>query len=212
MARHRRRMRGAVGRPASAFAPKEDRKGKMLSWEYLFDQPNPAAIQVVMPTVVRAVGNKQINLLTLLPVNVTRGAVTLERIRGTFEVWFNSTELSVDFANWPVHLQLQMVPANNGVIDTGAALSPGNAADQESNRIIWQRMYYPNTGTTITGPGAIEYHTSNYFGIEVDIKSKRRFDRSTWGLALVYEVEINAEALHQVSGQLRAIFRASDAL
>ncbi len=134
------------------------------------------------------------------------------RVRGELDVYFNSPELAVDFTNWPVHLQIQLVPTRNGVFDTTAILSPQNSADQESTRIVWQRVYMPNTGTTITGPGAIEFHTSDKKGMEVDIKVKRRFDRAEWALMLVAEVENGAVVLHQLSGYLRALFATADGI
>ena len=47
-------------------------------------------------------------------------------------------------------------------------------------------------------------------GMEVDVKVKRRFDRAVWALALVVDVNVDAEALHHVSSGLRALFRTSD--
>jgi len=73
-------------------------------------------------------------------------------------------------------------------------------------------MYLPDTGTTITSPGAIEKHTSTSAGMEVDVKSKRRFDRATWGLALVFDTNVDAEALHFITCSMRALFRTTDGL
>lgn len=197
---------------ASAFAPSEDRKGKTLAWEDIYDSPIPEAITTNLSTAVRIVGVTQTRFLTLIPVSVTRGTVTLERIRGTLAVYFSVTELAASFDNWPVHYQIQLVPARDGAITTEAILSPQNTADQESNRILWQRSYYPKSGGTITGAGAVELHESNYSGIEVDVRVKRRFDRATWALILVADVETTAGTLHVVGGHLRALFRAADGI
>jgi len=191
VARFRRRTRGVRGKPASAFAAGEDRKGKTLQWESLLNDGIVDFINVQIPTIVRTVGAFTTRALTLIPVNVTRGAVTLERVRGVMDVWFDEAETTASLANWNVHMTIQVVPAADGAIDLPQCLSPGNAADQESNRIIWQRLYYPAAGATITGPGAVEFSQSNYVGHEVDIKVKRRFDRSTWGLALVCEAPLS---------------------
>ena len=134
------------------------------------------------------------------------------RVRGAIDVYFNSPELAANFANWPVHMQMQLTPLRNGARQLAAVLSPQNSADQESNRIIWQRLYMPNVGTTITGPGAIEFHNSNVAHLEVDVKVKRKFDRANWQLDLIVEVETAAAALHQGSGYLRGLFKSSDGI
>lgn len=198
------------GKPATAFAGGEGRDGKSIQWEQLLDVPTPVAIGTVLATAVRSAGVFDTSLIALIPVNVTRGVVTLERIRGNLDVYFDSTELAADLDNWPVFFSLQMVQARDGAIRASSALSPMNAADQESNKIIWQRRYYPGSGTTITSPGALERHTSNYFDMEVDVKSKRRFDRATWALALVVEAEAAAVDIHLMQGSLRGLFRTPD--
>ncbi len=136
----------------------------------------------------------------------------MERVRGNLDLYFNSTELAAAFANWFVHLMVQLVPVQDGAIVTDSVLSAGNSADQESNRILWQRVYYPNSGTTITSPGAVELHDSNYRGQEVDIKVKRKWDRATWGLVLSYDGEAAAVDLHILAGHLRALFRTEDGI
>ncbi len=198
-------------KPASAFAPAEVR-GKTIAWENVLDEPEPALVSTKIPTLVRTVGAIETRIATLIPVSVTRGVVTMERVRGNLAVYFNSTELAAAFANWFVHLMIQLVPIQDGAIVTDSVLSAGNSADQESNRIIWQRLYYPNVGTTITGPAAVEYHTSQYSGQEVDIKVKRKWDRATWALVLSYDGEAAAVDLHILGGQLRALFRSSDGI
>ena len=196
-------------KPASAFAGGE-RGGKSLQWEYIFDNPVPAPISTVVAANVRIVGTIQTRIVALVPVNVTRSVVTLERIRGHLEVFFSVAELTADFDNWFVHAQLQIVPARNGVMAAISALSPGNAADQESNKIIWQRFYVPEAGFTITSPGALELTSSSSAGMEIDVKVKRRFDRAVWALALVIDTNVDAKALHHMSCSLRALFRTTD--
>ncbi len=146
----------------------------------------------------------------MIPPNVTRGSVTIERIRGFVDIYFSSVELAVEFANWSVQLSIQVVPVRNGAIVDEATLSTNNSADQESNRIMWQRNYYPRAGTTITGPGALELHESNFVGMEVDVKVKRKLDRANWALQMVCVAETNAITLHSGAISLRALIRASD--
>lgn len=204
--------RGPRARAASAFAPGESAKGKTLQWELILGQPTPAAIDVQFGTVVRTVGVNQTRLQVLVPGNVTRGTVTMERVRGHIQIFFNPAELAANFDNWPIYVQLQLVTLQSGTILSGAALSPRNSADQESNKIIWQRVYYPAVGATITGPGALEFSPDQFAAIELDVKVKRRFDRSLWALALIVEGETTGLTLHQMSGHMRALFRSSDSL
>ena len=136
MARFRRRRTGVGTKPASAFAGGEGARGKSLQWEYIFDQPVPVPISTAIASNVRTTGTIQTRIVSLIPVNVTQGVVTLERIRGHLEIYFNEAELIADFDNWFVHMQIQIVPARNGVMAAIQALSPGNAADQESNKIV----------------------------------------------------------------------------
>ncbi len=199
----------SMSKPATAFAPAE-RKGKMISWESIHSIPTPTAIATVFPTVIRTVGAFTTLSVSLIPQNVTRGAITMERVRGNIEVYFSSTELAAALDNWPVHMSMQLSPIRGNTIPAASVLSPMNPTDQESNRIIWQRQYYPRAGTTITSPGALEIHESNYVGLEVDIKVKRRWDRALWALQLVVELETNANLLHLTCGALRALFRAGD--
>lgn len=201
----------SLKRPASAFAPGTGKDGRTLSWEYIFDAPIPSPLLTVIPSVARVVGGITTNFLTIIPVNVTRGAVTLERVRGTFGIYFEEPELAINLAGAVVHMQMQLVPARNGAIVNTAVLSPDNAADQESNKIIWQRIYYPLTGEALV-LGGNRFRASSYIGQEVDIKVKRRFDRALYALALVVEVEGAAGLVHMAYGGLRGLFLAPDAV
>ncbi len=201
-----------MAKPASAFAPGKMASGQAMTWEALLDAPSLTSLNTVFATQNRIIGAFNVRSLVMIPGNVTRGTVTMLRVRGTIEIYFSSAELAANVDNWPVHMQLQLVPLQDGGVNNAAVLTPSNAADQESNKIIWQRSYYPRAGTTITGPGAVELHENNYIGLEVDIKSKRRFDRANWALVLVVEVETAAGALHFLTGRLRALFAAADGL
>ncbi len=197
---------------ATAFASQRTNTGQSLGWELILGATVPVDFATAFPLNIRNVGAFNTRAVALVPSNVTRGTLTMMRVRGTIFVYFSSAELAVAFANWPVHIQLQMVPARDGVINQGAVLSPQNSADQESNRIIWQRLYMPRAGTTITGEGAVELHESSAVALEVDVKVKRRWDRADWALALVSEVETGSVVLHQFGGYLRGLFATGDGL
>jgi len=163
------------------------------------------------PTLAFSVGGESIRFVTLIPANVTRGVVTLERIRGHIQLYWNGAQLAANFDRFFVKLGIQLVPVRNGVILDASVLSLNNSADQENNAIVWQRSYYPDTGGTITAPGAVELHTQKQSSV-VDVKSRRRFDRALWALVLSANVTAAAEAGIFATVKLRGLFRASDAL
>ncbi len=182
----------------------------------IMDVPTPETLSTMFPNAVRTtvIGGASFDtkFVTLIPANVTRGVVTLERVRGNVGVYFDALELGDAMVNWSVMMQLQLVMARNGAITSPAVLSPMNTADQESNKIIWQRRYYPVSSTSITRAGDREVISSNYRYQEVDIKVKRRFDRATWALAFVVEAEATALTLHMGYSSLRALFRSADGI
>lgn len=211
MARHRRgRARRTLKRPATAFAGGQTSGGKTIGWESIMNAPTPVALATLFNNQIRTVSGIATKALQMIPVSVTRGTLTMLRVRSTIEVYFSSVKLAAALANWPVQLSMQLVPARNGVFEPEAILSTNNAADQESNRIVWQRQYYPNARTTITSPGALKVHTSTSHGMEVDVKVKRRWDRANWALMLIANVELNAAVLHLAGGALRALFSTAD--
>jgi len=209
MAHRRRIFRGPSKKGATAFAPSVGRDGRSLGWESMSGaSPTPSAIATALPTNAQAAGGINTNFVTMLPQNLTRGVVTLERLRGHIAIYFSEVELAAAFVNWPVFMSIQLVPLHDGAIVNLAVLSSRNAGDLESNRFLWRRAYMPQRGTPIVGPGALQFDTHN--GFEVDVKSKRRFDRANWALILVADVEATAMTLHQISVEMRGLFRTAD--
>ncbi len=208
MARRRRSFgKRSLKRSATAFAPGSGAAGRTISWESIMNHPDPEALSTHFPTVVRVTGVFTQRFVTLVAANVLASVVTIERVRGAIDVYFHSDELATNFNTFPVTFSVQLVPLRDGAIDVAAILSPTNAADLESNKFMWIRTYYPDTGLTITTPGPLEFHTSTAKPGKVDIKSRRRFDRSLWALIATVECETGAIALHRNSGTLRALFR-----
>jgi len=197
---------------ATAFAPARTGGGQSLGWESLVEEEIPEALTQKLPIAVSTAAPLSVVARTILPVNVSRGTLTMLRVRGTIEIYFGSAELASSLDNWFVHMTMQVVPARLGAIDTTSILTPNNANDQESNKIIWQRSYYPRAGTTITSPGALEVHESTAVGMEVDVKVKRRFERSNWALALVAQGETAAIDVHLCALRLRALFQSADGI
>ncbi len=134
------------------------------------------------------------------------------RVRGSFDVYFEDAGLLLDFIQWPADVSVQLAPVRNGSVLNTSILSTFNAADQESNRIVWQRLYLPQTNGIQVGPGGERLINSNRIHGEVDIKVKRRFDRALWALVLVIEAGALSGALHHCQGTMRALFSAGDGL
>lgn len=206
MARRRTFRRRRMNRAPSAFAPGRGAGGRTIAWESIFLQPNPARCDVVFPNATAAA---DLNFVTVMPQNVTRGSVTLERVRGSMRIWWQENAL-LDLADLYVGLSLQLVNIKGGLIAIRAPLSVTDTADLESNRIIWQRAYYPANQVVLTlaaeelHPGALATD------VEIDIKSRRRFDRATWALILTINTTNLVEKF--CAGNLRALFRSADGL
>lgn len=211
MARRRTFTRRGMKRSASAFAPGTGKAGRTIAWEQLSGSSfTPQALGTLFPTLAHSTASIETRFMTLMPANVTRGTVTLERVRGFTHVWFDETQTLLSLIRWPVVMSMQLVPIRDGTIQITSVLSARNTADLESNRLIWIRGYYPANGTPIIGPGATNLDPGNWMDTEVDIKSRRRFDRATWALILVVDVDATAKDLHLGAISLRALFRSPD--
>lgn len=209
MARRRRQRRGTLSKPAGAFAPAV-KGGRTIAWESINLTTTPIVISGAFPTLAFTTGLIATRFVTLIPENVLRGPITLERVRGQIHVWHGVTESAADLANWPIKISMQLAPLTAGVIQNSAILSSRNSADLESNRFIWKRDYYPRTGTSITAPGALEKLSSEDHS-EIDIKSRRRFDRATWALILTCDCDTSVQSIGTlVAINLRALFRTPD--
>jgi len=207
--RMRRHSRRAPKQGPSAFAPAKLRDGRSLTWEQLAVTAVPATWNTEFVNLAHTSGTIATRFRTLLPQNVVRGTVTLERVRGTIQVFFDEDILGGDFNEWSLWLQLQLIPIQDGAIVNAGVLSPRNAADLESNRILWRRDYYPAAGTGISiGAATMRPATQNV--LEFDVKSRRRFDRALWALAMVADMEVLGGGTHRISTDVRTLFRASD--
>lgn len=202
----RRRFRGRRGssglarRPASAFAPAMS-GGRSLGWESLANVSgtNAAVFNVVTAATILS--------RVLLPENLTRGVVTLERIRGC--VFFVGADNDFTaFGDEFITAGIQLVPLVNGVVPVQSVLDPDNAGDLESNRWIWRCTYGPaNQYASATITRAVCYTPPSS---EIDVKSRRRFNRSAWALYMT----VTGPGVTQFNTNLtiRALFRSGDGM
>ncbi len=172
----------------------------------------PKTLSTVFGTVSLTLGNFTTRYLTLIPVNVTRGVVTLERIRGEIRVFFDRDNSVANTEKMLVQLQIQLVPIRNGAIVDDAVLSPENLADLESNRILWRRNYYVADVLATTVAGSVLNPGQQNTRVDVDVKVRRRFDRALWALIIVCRSKTTADDFNLCTLDLRGLFRAADAL
>lgn len=199
-------------KPASAFAPAVGGGGKTIAWEALSVFFAPQNLPTSFPTVAAVVAGQTLRFVSLIPENVTRGTVTLERIRGSiYTHWASSI---IDSGGQRIHLPvpytIQLVPVQNGVVALDSVLDGRNAADLESNRIIWRGVIYPDLNTA--DGSAIDGIRVYSHVIELDIKSRRRFDRATWALVFAVSFDTVQEVLVFTGSDMRALFRTADGI
>ena len=213
MARFRRRGTGRTrGRPAGPFATSV-KNGRARSWESLSNSYNFLAWNVVFPNNALVVAGNLVNYRVLTPINVTRGVVTVQRIRGTLAMLWRTAEINgaggPNVISAPVNIQL--VPARNGAIVDSAVLDPKNSADVESNRILWRKNMMFDTGSGDVG-FAVDGGRFLMGVEEVDVKVSRRYDVSEWALIAAINYDAVSIALNLGMLELRALYLATDGL
>lgn len=192
-----------MNRGPSAFAPGRGGGGRAISWESLALTTTPQEAVATFPTQV----TPGIRTRALLPGDVARGVVTLERVRGSIAVYFEQGVNDLQF--WSLDLMLQLIPLKAGGFVTSAVLNPRDGNDLESNRIIWRQRYYNPEAINIATVSGI---ANNFAFDAIDIKSRRRFDRALWALHLVLAVGSGFESAARFHLDLRALFRSPDGL
>lgn len=229
----------------SMFATGRARDGRSLQWEGTAYAAHPVNVSAAFPNLTFLINappifNVQCSQV-VVPINETRGQVTLERVRGWSQFWREQSTLEPTGGNpyWPSPLNLvagasvhtlveslQLVPAQQGALVTttttvvgqlnNAFLSVTEPDNQDQSRIIWQRWHRLELGASVDDDSAIWRYMPQGEAADVDIKSKRRWDRSTW--ALVHTVEMRANSATQLqlltfwSGHFRCLFRSYDGL
>jgi len=166
-----------------------------------------------IPNLAYTAGIFDVRYAILMPVNVLRGAVTLMRMRGSIHCYFDVTNVGAVNGDTGAFMSMtmQLVPVRDGAIVDLSVLNPINSADLESNRILWRRDYFPSlvvTGGLLDGQRVL----SQLGDTEIDVKSKRRFDRANWALVLSVSLATFVNNQHRIGLSLRGLFLATDGL
>jgi len=147
--------------------------------------------------------------MVLIPGNVTRGTVTLKRVKahiGFFQEAVNPTQLRFQLNTFQCLLQL--VPLSDG--QPFGMLAANNAGDLESNRIIWrQTMHYASTPTGVPFTGV------DAWGIawsDIDVKSQRRFSRAQWALVFTCTALATWQDETRIYANFRMLFATGDGM
>lgn len=203
------RGRRRVARRPSRFAPARAGYGRYRSWEQLQITPIFEFPDTKLPFVFDSPAGVTTRGVPLLPQNLVRGVVTLLRMRGHIAVHF-STATALDVGGYYAET-IQLIPTRGGDISTASALNPTNAADLESDAIIWRRTCTARQGT---GPGLVAFLDSRPMMIDDfdirGIKSKRTFDRAQYALWYVASFQDVDAANILLSFDMRALFATSE--
>jgi len=246
MARGFRRVRSFGRRgmtPPSQFAARMDQKGRTLQWENLFGSFQAQELDTLtfLETYDSATGSQQW-VRQLVGENLTRGQVTMLRVRGNTCIWASrlgfagptagpllpspvldgAGELGAFLQIWE---SIQLVPVVDGGIDTtvntNSFMQVANTANQESTRIVWQRFRCAKLGAVDLGAASagtaqtVLAYQSCQADTDVDVKVARRWNRSGWGLFYAIEAvpQMTTPELNLFfSGNLRGLFKATDSL
>lgn len=220
------------------------RGGRTLTWEGLglaYETGFAGAFGTTLPNQSYSVAVSGVTQFWqyLVPENVTRGgAVTLERLVGATHWWLNLQILAhginhqpfVNVDNFPglpgyvLWEGIQLVPVVDGNVNTTLDNNPilllANTANQESSRIIWQRMRWGIGESNDASPEQTPEKSVRFQNVnadaQIDIRVKRRFQRDQW--AMIYTVETPAVIIPEFDinpfghRYFRGLFRAPDGM
>lgn len=186
--------------------------GRSLSWESLAIDTAGNNHDVVFNNLAFTAGGSDVRYRVLIPPNVTRGVVTLERTRLIWETFFEggAVALSDGISRFRVPWNMQLAAVRDGAIQDASVLDPRNAADQENNAIIARGIRIGDGATNDGFALAVDRYYQTKDGHDIDVKSKRRFDRALWALILVASspAALTADWKHILD--VRALFMAPD--
>lgn len=200
-----------MSKPASAFASSMQ-AGRSLSWEALVLGHVFESFTLAFNNVAYTSGGRDIRYAVLVPANVSRGAVTLERMKVQFALWILRSGLNSSAATQSVPFHIALTPVQNGNIVDEAVLNPVNTADTESNRIIWRHTYTVAHGEPVALAALGDFNDFHGNDQVWDVKSRRRFERANWALILTTSVSTIRQPDYGMTTDIRALFRAPDGL
>jgi len=222
----RRSFRRGRQQVASAFAPARIGGGH-LNWEAAgttcWDQLRVAFPLLGPAYTVACIDGGNVAYTTqglvLIPINENRGTVTLLRVRGFLGCERNADNQSTTptLRDDTVHFILQLVPKERlviGGVDGDQLLSGNLAADMENNRIIMQWVAPPGGeyATPYNASAAAAGGSAMWFR-EIDVRTKRRFNRPEWALVLsATTTDPSGFEKNLVYANFRMLFRADDGI
>jgi len=229
MGYRRRRFRRRVRRGPSRYAGgRVGGPGFSNNWYGLGgNQPALIATYFGAPTTI---GNTLYWERTAFPEVVDGGAITMQRVRSWFYLWFDDSNYGWDYPLGVTHT-LQLVPIRNAFATPGRhTQGPVPAAQQnlQSTDIIYRHCHA--FMSEINGDHPIPIGNVGYpipafadaagmdLGWEIDVKVKRRWDTSEYRLIETLELPLaNNSAFQAVEDKtwvwspLRALMKTSDA-
>jgi len=219
--RRRRRFRsGSRGRQGPSRFAGSKRGARTLEWISLGGQTEWENLNTALAT-VEVVGTSENIFVTLLPANIAAGGeVTLQRIVGTIGIAYRVTQ-TANFIPVPftaaldrmLGLSIQLIQTRHGA--TGPeSLDTFNASDLDSSNFLWRQSYpvgYSQNAITgpSLGPSADTSFLVSAVNPAIDIRVKRRFDRSQWALTLNATVDVLRDEDWAICFELRGLFLTS---
>lgn len=223
MARRRRfgvrRSFGSPSRGPSRFAQGRSADGRTKEWISLSANNGYEVLPTALPTNV-VVGAETVRFVTLLPANIAAGGeVTLLRIVGDLYVMSRATFAASGIGAFHSSTDTDMMGMSIQLLEGvhGAhgpdSLSMSNTADMDSSKILWRKYYQPGfTNSSVLGPNILAGDASR--GVQhpdhtIDIRVKRRFDRSVFQLILNAAAITTGEDEWAISFNFRGLFLTS---
>jgi len=184
-----------------------------MGWESLALELELDQLTTVFGVNAFIVGADTVRVRIILPHNLSRGVVTMMRIRGMIFNVYPADNLALPGAGRRLvthAMNLQLVPVTNNTVVLDSVLDPRNVTDQESNRVIWRHNYTADLTAGAGADVAAVRFLPQVDTTELDVKSMRRWDRALWSLVLVSSYDTVEGFDHRINLDLRGLFKASD--
>lgn len=184
-----------------------------MGWESLAMELDLDVLTVVMGVNAFVVGANTVRIRVILPHNLSRGVVTMMRVRGMINNVFPITNLAISVTGRRLMthaMNMQLVPVTNNTVVLDSVLDPANVTDQESNRVLWRHTYSADLNAQAgTDVGGLRF-AQQKDATDLDVKSMRRWDRALWSLLLVSSYDTVEGFDHRLNLDIRGLFKASD--